>query len=607
MNDTERIQDAEARLEQAIGKAGQVTAGTLAVPLLAPWRRHLLIAIALNALHGFAVAAQNLMPKWLLSDILLRDSLTWQDKMTRTLLLAAGFLAVTVVGRMLLWHAGFRFFTHVRERAVFTLRSFFFRHVNHLCLRFHGKHSSGELFNYLFGSPLAQTLQFYHHTSMFVPGAVFTVVSTLVMLGFWDPVLTGVLLVTAAGNLAVMQHARRRIRAITMDYQDAEGHVAGHTADLLRGSHAVKLYAMEQYVAEEFDREAMKISEKSYRRDVKTHVHHMKQEATGYLAYAVLMAAAAWRYLDGHADAGVIAAYLNAFGGIMGPLSALFTSASLFGGAQASLERIGRVLRTASTTPDPAPAAAVPVPAGGDIVFEGVTFRYDERRDPVLHNLDLMIPRGQRIALVGPSGAGKSTVIQLLMRLYDPQEGRITLGGVDLRRCRGTDVRHRIGIVPQDPFIFRTTVRDNIRVARPEADDGEIRRACERAYAWEFIAAMPGRLDEVIGEGGFTLSGGQRQRLAIARLLLAAPDIMVLDEATSALDTTSEQLIQASLEQECRGRTAIFIAHRLATVKTCDRILVIDAGRIVQDGTYDALMQADGPFRDMVRGQQLRL
>jgi len=607
MKNHPRVKTAEARIEKSIAAADTITASTLAYPLLSPWLPYLIAAIALNSLHGMAVAFQNLTPKWLISDILKPPELSFHEKMVRLFLLAAIYFIVSTFGRMLMWHTGYRLFTHVRERVLFTMRSYFFRHVNHLCLRFHGQHPSGELFNYLFGSPLSQVIAFYQHTSMSVPGAIFTLLSTLLLLGMWDPLLTGVLFFTALGNVLVMNQSRRRVRALNKDYQVAEGDVAGHTADLLRGNRAVKIYAMEERVAEEFERDAVMIGRKSYERDVKTHIQYMKQETVTYVAYAILLVTAGWRYLGGHADEGVIAAYLNAFNGILGPMSSLFTSVTLYGGAQASLERIGNVLKTASTTPDPRPTEVVEVPGDGDIVFRNMTFRYETDREPVLQDIDIVIPKGQRIALVGPSGAGKSTVIQLLMRLYDPQQGAIEIGGVDLRRCRGTDLRRRVGVVPQDPFIFRTTIRDNIRVARPDATDTEIIRASERAHAWEFIRELPRQLDEVVGEGGSTLSGGQRQRLAIARVLLMAPSILVFDEATSALDTVSEQLIQASLEAESAGRTAIFIAHRLATVKTCDRILVINRGTVVQDGTYDDLVAREGLFRDMVQGQQLRL
>jgi ABC-type multidrug transport system fused ATPase/permease subunit len=606
MNRDPRIQQAAQGLAAAISGGTPPTAGRLIRPLLAPWWACLTAGILFNALHGLAVAAQSLTPKWLISDILKPEDLTVEQRVHRLIALAAGYLVVTVVGRMMVWHIGFRFFTFVRERAVFALRATFFRHVNHLCLRFHGHHPSGELFNYLFGAPLAQVLQFYHHTSMSAPGAVFTLVSTLLMLGWWDPVLTAVLAATAGLNLLIMQHARRRIRKLNLDYQHTEGDVAGHAADLLRGSQAVKLYAMENTVAAQFEREAMRMGHHSYHRDVSTHVHHMKLEGAGYAGYAVLIAVAGWRYLGGHADEGVIAAYLNAFGGVMAQLTALATSVTLYGGAQASLERIGRVLATASTTPDPDPAVRMDPPTGGDITFRNVVFGYEPDRPPVLHHINLVIPRGQRIALVGPSGSGKSTLVQLLLRLYDPQQGTVKLDGVDLRRCRGEDLRRRIGIVPQDPFIFRTSLRDNLRVARPEATDDEIIAACMRASAWSFIHTLPGGLDEVVGEGGSTLSGGQRQRLAIARALLAGPPILVFDEATSALDTESEQLIQSTLESECAGRTALFIAHRLATIRRCDRVLVLEDGRIVQDGTYTDLAARPGKFRAMIEAQSLR-
>jgi ABC-type multidrug transport system fused ATPase/permease subunit len=219
--------------------------------------------------------------------------------------------------------------------------------------------------------------------------------------------------------------------------------------------------------------------------------------------------------------------------------------------------------------------------------------------------VNFCIPYGQSVALVGPSGSGKSTIAQLLLRLYDPDSGRVLFGGHDLRFCAGAEVRRRFGVVPQDPFIFRTSLRQNIKVAKPDATDEEIERACRLANAWEFIEKLPERLDTRVGEGGANLSGGQRQRLAIARAILANPPVFLFDEATSALDTLSEKLIQETLRTVCRGRTTIIIAHRLATVKECDRILVVRDGQIIQDGNYEQLMASEGLFRNMVEGQQL--
>lgn len=569
------------------------------------WRDRwlLLVALGLNGLHGAAIALQNLAPKWLFSEVLEPVNLSTEQRWVRLGWLALAYLVVSLIARMAAWHAGYRLFTWVRERVVFALRGQFFRHVNHLCLRFHGEHPSGELFSYLFGSPLANVMAFFHHTSMAVPGAIVTVLTTLVMFWQWDWAVALVLMVTSLSSVTLMVRARSRIQAISRDFQSVEGDVSGRVADLLRGNKAVKLYAMEQQIAADFDVEARVIAKKSYDRDVLSHIEYMKQETFGYFCFAALLGACTWRYLEGEVDLGTVAACLASYAGLSAPLQTVFQAFTLWGSAEASIERIGAVLDTPSTTPDPKTPRALG--AGNDLSIERATFSYEAGR-PVLSDLSLAIPPGQRLALVGPSGAGKSTIAQLLLRLYDPDTGSVRLGGHDLREFEASELRKAFGVVPQDPFIFRTTVRDNVRVARPDATDEAIRRACELANAWEFVEKLPGGLDARVGEGGSSLSGGQRQRLAIARALLAEPRIFVFDEATSALDTVSERLIQEALEKNLGDRTVIFIAHRLATVRNCDRLLVVADGRIVQDGTYRELVAAPGLFQDLVAGQSLR-
>ena len=500
-------------------------------PLFLRYRWLLLGALLLNGIHGAAIALQNLVPKWLFAEVLEKPDLSSTQRWQRLGWLIAGFLVVSLIARMAAWHAGYRLFTWVRERVVFALRGQFFRHVNHLCLRFHGAHPSGELFSYLFGTPLNNVMQFFQHTSMNVPGAVVTVIMTLGMFWRWDWLVATVLMATSFASVTLMIRAREKMQKINRDFQSAEGDISGRIADLLHGNKAVKLYAMEEQVAEDFDRQALVISRKSYERDVLSHIEYMKQETFGYFCYGALLVACTWRYLGGHIDLGTVAACLASFIGLNYPIQVMFQAFSLWGGAEASINRIGAVLDTPSTTPDPA-GTAQPVPAKAEIVFEKVNFAYVTGQ-PVLRDLSLTIPRGQRLALVGPSGAGKSTLAQLLLRLYDPQTGTVRLGGVDLRYFEAGDLRKQFGVVPQDPFIFRTTMRDNVRVARPDASDDAIRRACELANAWEFIARLPGGLDARVGEGGSSLSGGQRQRLAIARALLSEPQCFIFDEATA--------------------------------------------------------------------------
>lgn len=573
-------------------------------PHLLRHRWLLLGALLLNGVHGAAIALQNVYPKWLFSLVLEPPDLATADRWIRLGWLAGGYLVVSLFVRMAAWHAGYRMFTWVRERVVFSLRGRFFRHVNHLCLRFHGDHPSGELFSYLFGTPLGNVMGFFQHTSMAVPGAIITTLTTLGMFWQWDWVVASILMTTSFASVGLMIRARKKMQKISSDFQSAEGDVSGHVADLLRGNRAVKLYAMEAQVVRDFDRQALVIGKKSYERDVLSHIEFMKQEGFGYFCYAALLAACTWRYLGHHIDLGTVAACLASFAGLNWPIQVIFQAFSLWGGAEASINRLGAVLDTPSTTPDPMQAPAT-VPEGAEIVFDRVNFAYVPGQ-PILSNLSLTIPRGQRVALVGPSGAGKSTLVQLLLRLYDPQTGAVRLGGIDLRDFEGSDLRKEFGVVPQDPFIFRTTLRDNVRVARPDASDEAIRRACELANAWEFIAKLPGGLDARVGEGGSSLSGGQCQRIAIARALLAEPECFIFDEATSALDTLSERLIQEALEKNLGGRTVIFIAHRLATIRNCDRLLVIADGNVNQDGTYDELVGQPGLFRDLVHGQSLR-
>jgi ABC-type multidrug transport system fused ATPase/permease subunit len=581
-------------------------------PSMYPYRWLILAALAINAMHGLSITMQNVAPKYLIDDIILASGITMHQRWRRLAILIVLYLLASVFGRMLMWHSGYRIFTYVREKVLFNLRAVFFRHVNHLCLRFHREHHSGELFSYIFGSPLVQVQNYFQQFTFAAPGALFIVISTVIWVGTWDWLLTLVMLGAVLSTAGVMQWTRTRIQRLHSDYQKTETKVTGYVADLLRGSRDVKLYAMEDRVAADFDDRIWEVGQKSYRRDVLAHVEFMKWETTGYITFVILCIALVWRYFydqshkppEHRVTIGELQTYLTAFSSLQASLSILFQMSTFKAAAQAGVERIAAVLKTASTTPDPIGYEAS-IPDNGQIILHGVSFGYDADR-PVLKDVNLTIPYGQRVALVGPSGAGKSTITQLLLRLYDPDQGAILIGGLNIRHCQGAELRRRFGVVPQDPFIFRTSIRNNLCVSNPDASDADIRLACERANAWEFISCLPDGLEATVGEGGSTLSGGQRQRLAIARALLAEPEFFIFDEATSALDTVSEKLVQEAMENAVAGKTALIIAHRLATVKNCDRIMVINDGQIIQDGNYDQLVSQQGLFRDLVQGQVLK-
>jgi ATP-binding cassette subfamily B protein len=285
----------------------------------------------------------------------------------------------------------------------------------------------------------------------------------------------------------------------------------------------------------------------------------------------------------------------------LGQLSEVWGEISAASGAS---ERLFEILRVKSAITAPASPRALPVPARGDVSFENVRFAYPTRPDAwAIDGVSLSVSAGEKVAIVGPSGAGKSTLFHLLLRFYDPAQGSIAIDGVPVRDADLREVRSRIALVPQDAVALATTARENIRFGRPDATDAEVERAADLAHATEFIRRLPDGFEAQLGERGVTLSGGQRQRISIARAILRDAPLLLLDEATSSLDAESEALVQTALEELMRHRTTLVIAHRLATVLSCDRIMVMDQGRIVEQGTHASLVAAGGLYARLARLQ----
>ena len=396
----------------------------------------------------------------------------------------------------------------------------------------------------------------------------------------------------------------RKIRALSRAGQDRIADVGSNISEVLGAMKIVQAFGQE-------NREELRFAD-TVERAFQTARSRMRLRAVMTVVLIALMFGAIvmviWEgaidVAAGRMTGGSIAAFVFTgvlVGGAFGALSEVY--GDLLRGAGAA-ERISELISARAEITAPSQPTPLPVPARGALTFEQVEFRYPTRPDDkALHDLTLEVAPGETVAVVGPSGAGKSTLFQLALRFYDPQAGRVLMDGVDLRDTDPAEVRSRIALVPQETVIFAASARDNLRYGQWDASDGEIEAAARAAHAHDFLSTLPDGYDTFLGEGGARLSGGQRQRIAIARALLRDAPLLLLDEATSALDAESEAAVQDALERLMKTRTTVVIAHRLATVRAADRIIVMDQGRIVEQGTHASLPREGGLYARLARLQ----
>jgi len=410
------------------------------------------------------------------------------------------------------------------------------------------------------------------------------------------------LIVIALGPLIVLPVVAigRRVRRASRDSQDRVADVSAFVDEALHEVRTVQAYAHEEATRRDFAAHV----EAAYAMGVR----RISQSAmlVGLIMLVVFggVGAILWKgghdVLAGNLSAGDLSAFIFYSAIAAGAVAAISEVFSDLQRAAGATERLVELLATEPAIRAPAAAASLPSGGAGGVEFDAVTFAYPARPDQsALERFSIRIAPGERVALVGPSGAGKSTVLSLLLRFYDPQAGAIRVDGVDIRSLDPLALRLSIAVVPQEPVIFAASVLENVRYGRPGAARADVQRACEQAFALEFIERLPQKLDTRLGERGVTLSGGQRQRLSIARALLADRPILLLDEATSSLDAASERMVQQALEALERGRTTLVIAHRFATVQHADRILVLDRGAIVAEGTHGQLMREGGLYASL--------
>jgi ATP-binding cassette, subfamily B, bacterial len=601
----------------ATEKADEVSAGLAALlrersrrllgDLLRPYRRAVIVTISLIVVASLAALAG----PWLIGiaiDTGLPPLVHGGDPMPLLGIAAAFAVAVgvqAVTTRIFVTRTG-----QVGQQVVLELRRRLFAHFLSLEVAFHEDYTSGRMIS-------RQTSDVEAISDLFEEGldSLIAAALTLLLVG------TGMLLLDWKLGLVVLAgfipltwltvwFRRESVRAYRRT-RETIALVIVHFVETFGGIRAVQAFRREKRNAEIFSGLGRDYADASTHASRLIAIYGPSISLVGNIITGVVLGYGGLLAIEGDVKIGVLATFLLYLGRFFDPLQDVSQFYNIFQSAASGLEKISGVLEQDATVPEPAvpealppPRAALararlslspaPAPAGRQVRFESVTFGY--RDNLVLPGLELDIPAGQTVAMVGATGAGKTTIARLLGRFYDPRSGRVTLDGVDLRQLPDAVLRSEIIVITQENFLFDGSVADNIRLGRPDAPAADVEKAARMIGAHDFIAALPEGYDTPVGKRGGRLSAGQRQLISFARAFLAAPAVLVLDEATSLLDIPSERQVQAALRTVLAGRTAVIIAHRLSTVAIADRVLVLDHGRITEDGPPDELMSGDGEY-----------
>ena len=585
-----------ARNSMIIDRPASKKVGTLQglIPFLRPYRIMTMMAsVALVVTAGMSLTLP-ITVRWVIDGFNQDVALLYQY-----------FGAALVIAALLALGTGLRYYfvTRLGERVVADIRRALFDRVMGMSPAFYERLLTGEVLSRittdttlilsLIGSSVSVALR---NMLMLIGG--------LVLLMITSAKLTGLVLLIVPAIVVPIVLLGRRLRVLSRENQDWIAASSGAASEALSAVQTVQAFTNEGQTRAAF----ADVIEKAYRSSqTRVKVRSLMTVIVIFLTVTGIVGVLCIGARD--VRAGVMSPgelvqfviYAVMVSGAVGALSEIWGEVQRAAGAT---ERLVEMLGTDDTVNDPTIPRALPRPVRGEIVFDEVTFRYPSRPDvSALMGISLVVRPGEMVALVGPSGAGKTTILQLLMRFYDPQLGVVRFDGIDLRDMERVDFRRAVALVSQDPVIFSASARENIRFGRPEATDSEVEAAAKAAAAHDFLTKLPQGYDTWLGERGVMLSGGQKQRVAIARAILRDAKVLLLDEATSALDAESERAVQTAVERLSEGRTTLVVAHRLATVKRADRIIVFDLGRIVATGTHEALVAEGGLYARLARLQ----
>lgn len=583
-----------------------------------PYRPQLGVFLVLIALGAAAGAAS----PWLVQR-LIDDGVATGD--TGLVVSTASVIALLAVVQAVLGVGERWVSARIGEGLIHDLRTAVFDHVQRMPLAFFSRTRTGALVQRLNGDVLGAQQAFTSTLSNVVSNSLTVVFVLAAMLSMsWQ--LTLVSLVLLPVFVLPARWFGRRIADITRESYELNADASQTMTERFNvaGAHLVKVFGDPARESAAYAEQTGRVRDIGVRMALYSTWFRIGLTTVAAVATAVVYGLGGLMAISGQLTVGVVVALAAYLGRLYGPLTAMSNVQVDVMTALVSFERVLEVLDLepmVAEKPDADDLRAAVGTRGASVELDHVDFRYpaaDEvslaslesvaalRHDPVadtLHDVTFTVPAGSMVALVGPSGAGKTTISQLVTRMYDPTGGAVRIAGQDLRDVTAASLRATVGVVSQEAHLFHDTIAGNLRLARPDATDAELADALRAAHVWDLVASLPEGLQTVVGDRGYRLSGGERQRLAIARLLLKAPDVVVLDEATAHLDSESEAAVQVALDAALAGRTSLVIAHRLSTVRQADLVVVLDAGRVVEQGTHAQLLAAGGLYADLYRTQ----
>ncbi|MFN2624837.1 MAG: ABC transporter ATP-binding protein [Mycobacteriales bacterium] len=580
----------------------------------APYRVDLSVFLVLVVLDAIVSVVTPLLFRALIDRAIPRHDLG----LVTDIALAAAGLAIFDAGLTLAqrWYS-----SRIGEGLIFDMRSQVYDHVQRMPLAFFTRTQTGALVSRLNNDVIGAQQAFTSTLSGVVSNAIGLVVTVVVMVNLsWQ--ITVLSLVLLPLFTLPARRVGDRLQAITREGMalNAQMNTTMTERFNVAGALLVKLFGRPDEEADAFSARAGRVRDIGIKSAMYSRTFFTALTLVATLATALVYGVGGRFAVEGRISTGTVVALAALLGQLYGPLTALSNIRVDVMTALVSFERVFEVLDLPPMIDDKPGALALPR-AAATVEFDDVTFRYPTAREvslasletvavldaaptqTVLHDVSFRAEAGQLVALVGPSGAGKTTISQLPTRMYDVTSGAVRIGGRDVRDVSLESLRAAIGVVTQDAHLFHDTIRSNLLYAKPDATETELRDACRAAQIWDLVAGLPDGLDTTVGDRGYRMSGGEKQRLAIARLLLKAPGIVILDEATAHLDSESELLVQRALKTALEGRTSLVIAHRLSTIRDADLILVVDDGRIVEQGRHDELLEAGGLYAELYRTQ----